>query len=273
MKPKFLHESRVYEIENRMNGRRYIGSATRISIRYYDHFGDLDKGIHKNKNLRADWGSFGKDKFEFRVLVYCDKKMTLFYEQRFLDFYNKNRPGALYNINPVAKSRLGSPVSKETREKLRMRMLGNKHSLGQKISPEHRAKISASLIGNTHTKGYKPTQETIAKQQAARAGYRHSEETKRKISNSNKGKTMSDETRRKLRESHIGKKQSEDTISKRSMYLIGRPVSEATRRKISNSLSGHGVSDETKEKTRTTKRIRRCQKRLSLYLAETKYMR
>lgn len=43
-------------------------------------------------------------------------------------------------------------VSIETRQKISMRLMGNKNNLGKKLSPETRKKISIKMMGNTNGK-------------------------------------------------------------------------------------------------------------------------
>ena len=86
------------------------------------------------------------------------------------------------------KNRLGKRHSEETKQKIRLSLLGNTQSAetnkkrseslkgkntwskGCKLSEEHKAKVSKSLVGNKRCKGYKHTLETRKKMSVSRKG-------------------------------------------------------------------------------------------------------
>lgn len=157
------------------------------------------------------------------------------------------------------------PVSETTREKLRLHMLGRKHSLGRKLSEEHLAKLrSKSVTFETKLKisqaleGHKVSEETRLKLHLALRGrklgsrplnFKHSEETKAKISAANKGRVLSEESRKNISRGHMGHTHSEETKKK----MQGRVVSEETREKLRESTrrrwekqkAKKGSADET----------------------------
>lgn len=101
----------VYEIKNKINGKRYIGSTIRTFTKRLEHHRCLlRKNTHKNKHLQRAWNKYGEDNFEFSILEIVDKCCTLEIEQIYLDACVD-----CYNINPIAS---GTPdLSKETIEK------------------------------------------------------------------------------------------------------------------------------------------------------------
>lgn len=139
--------SGIYKITNTINNKIYIGSAVDLCQRWSDHKSFLRKQKHQNKYLQQSFNKHGQDAFIFTVLMYCDKKDLLFFEQRFIDFYFDNCK-TCYNISPTAGSTLGKITSTETKKKLSLAKLGNtnavggKSRLGQKNTIEHNRKQS-----------------------------------------------------------------------------------------------------------------------------------
>lgn len=120
--------------------------------------------------------------------------------------------------------KIGHIVTEETREKIRQKKLGQKHT------PEALRKISESGKGRIPVnKGKHHTPEALAKM---------------------RGRVASQETREKNRQANLGKKQSPETIEKRRLKIIGHVTSEETKRKISESQIGKIIPDDVKEKIR-----------------------
>lgn len=139
--PKTLHTG-IYVIENRINGRRYIGSAMRFNKRWREHLRGLDAGRHHSRFLQRDWLKRGPDAFEFRILLLCAPENLLMYEQAFIDFY---RPE--YNSAPVAGSQLGFKMPPEAKAKMSEAAKRTRNFTGKSHSAESRARISAAKTG------------------------------------------------------------------------------------------------------------------------------
>lgn len=222
------HNSGVYQIINKVNGHRYIGSAIYLDGREYDHFVMLKNGGGSNIILQRACAKYGIDNLEFIILLYCTPEHCIMYEQMVMDKFKPE-----YNICKIAGSRLGVPHSEETRRK----MLGNTNSLGYKHSEETKRKMSESLRGNTNSLGYMHSEATKKKMSIAQHGnansfgYKHSEESKQKIGDANRGNTHllghkhSEETKRKMSEARKG----------RTSPMKGRKLSDDHKRKISES--------------------------------------
>ncbi len=117
MLPNFDHSSGVYEIRNKVNGKRYIGSSVNLNRRLKNHCNTLKRSVHKNKHLQSAWKKYGRDNFEIKVLLYCSAKKATFYEQRCIDAYKPE-----YNKCPTASSMLGYVMPREKVEKHRALM-------------------------------------------------------------------------------------------------------------------------------------------------------
>ncbi len=193
--PKVLRlASGVYCIHNKIDGKRYIGSAKNFKKRWDKHVSGLNKGEHpksgkrhSNLHLIRAWKLYGAESFEFLILECCLPRDCIEREQYWIDFHQATDLRYGYNINPTAGNCLGRRHSDETRIRL---SIVNK---GKKLSDEHKAK----LRGKKHTdearakisaagKGRKVSEETKAKVAAVWVGRKHSEETKAKMSASQK---------------------------------------------------------------------------------------
>lgn len=233
----------VYQILNKVNGKRYFGQASRLANRAMGHESALNSKKHSNKHLQAAWDFYGSDAFQFTVLhVVEDKTERDAVEQKLIDeWYGEQCYNIAKEVTPCqttwshtpeetsrkkSEAKKGIPRSEETKQKLREANLGKKPSeetrrklseamKGRVRSSEHRANLSAAVKGNTNSLG------RIV-----------SSETRRKISESQKGKIVSEETRRKIAEAGKGRpstrkgkkgpKASEETKKKMSEAQLAR---------------------------------------------------
>ncbi len=219
-------KSGIYALVNKVNGHFYIGSAINLATRKIRHISPLRKGKHFNRHLQRAYDKYGEDAFDYVILVYCEPIFLLQYEQFFIDTLHPE-----YNLSPVAGSRLGVPVSDETRRKL------SESHKGKLLTEEHKNKIKE-----------------------ASKGHILSEESRNKISVRFKGKLLPEEHRKKLSESHKGKVLSEEQkkkigqASKGNTYRLGHLLSEEHRQKLHESNKGNTYSlgyhhtDEAKAK-------------------------
>lgn len=229
MKPN-LKASGIYEIRNIVNGKRYIGSAVRLSKRRMRHFGNLRRGTHKNVILQNAWNKHGPDKFEFNVIEYCSKDMLLEREQHYLDKKSD------YNICSIAGNTTGIKHTKAAKAKM------SKFHSGKILSAEHKRQISKVTKGeNNPNFGRKHTPEALAKMSAASIGRKtflgrkHTEESKKKMSEVRMGKKLSAETRAKMSKSHMGIKHTPEARAKQSAAIKGRKYSDEHRANISKA--------------------------------------
>ena len=159
--------SGIYKIENVVNSKKYIGSTVDSRKRWNRHQHELRKGKCRSLKLQKAWDKYGEKSFKFSMLLYCDKKKLIFYEQRALD--RCDVVGSEYNIQRNAFSSLGHTHSKEVRAKISAGMKG------RKLSDEHRRFLSVLHAGSKRTK-----------------------ETKKKMSIAQKGRIVSVEARKNM---------------------------------------------------------------------------
>ena len=160
-------KSGIYQIENQMNRKKYIGSAINIGRRWQNHLAALRHGRHDNEHLQRAFIKYGEVAFVFSVLEYVQEISSLIErEQHFLDTLKPE-----YNMCRVAGS-----------------------TLGRRLSIEARRKLSKIRMGMGHTR------EARKKIGDANKGRHHNEETRKKMSESHKGKLRSEKHCRKLSE-------------------------------------------------------------------------
>ena len=129
--------SGIYEIRNRVNGKRYVGSAVNLLRRQSQHLSALRRGSHYNQHLQRAFDKHGEATFAFTVLEHLRSKDLIEREQQYLDMLSPE-----YNISPTAGSPLGVRHTLETRRKI------SKAKKGHSVSEATRGKISRSLKKN-----------------------------------------------------------------------------------------------------------------------------
>jgi group I intron endonuclease len=175
----------IYKIENKENGKMYIGSASSsFAVRFRRHKSDLNANKHHSEILQRAWNKYGADNFTFEIIAACLPDECIRFEQLYIDTYSPE-----YNVCPIAGSVKGIKRSETFAEAITERMQGNTIWRGRTHTEEAKEKIA---IAN---KGRKPHT----------TGKHLSEETRQKISQSLKGHTISEELRKKLSESRKGK--------------------------------------------------------------------
>ena len=135
----------IYEIKNKVNGNCYIGSTINPKARWTSHRGTLRAGKHHSFILQKAWDKHGESNFNFQVLLECDKKDMIDYENRFMVLQ-------YYNVLRTAKECLVRGGWKHT-EDFKQRM--SKIRKGRAISEEQKELISKALKGRKHTQEYK----------------------------------------------------------------------------------------------------------------------
>jgi group I intron endonuclease len=160
--------SGIYEIVNLVNGKRYVGSAVNLMLRWRQHRGALRGNNHGNRHLQSSWGKHGEPAFAFAVIETCDPSDLLTREQATID-----RLCPEFNICPTAGSTLGRRHSKQTRDKIAAKRAGTKMP---PRSAEHRAKMSA-----IH-RGRKKPDHVMAALQLGRSRQEFTEERRTRVS-------------------------------------------------------------------------------------------
>lgn len=197
----------IYCIQNKINGKRYIGQSINVERRFREHKTDCG-----NMHLKRAFEKYGIENFNFNVLVSCEMEELDNREVFYIAKYNTTDRNFGYNCE--SGGNLNKKLSAETCQKI------SNSRKGKKASIEARQKMSAVQKGRTA-----------------------SLETKQKISKIHKGKTVSIETRQKLSLSHKAENLSVETLQKMSNASKGRIPSIETRQKISNACKGRTLSN------------------------------
>lgn len=119
-------KSGVYRWLNKINGKCYVGSSTNLSNRFYWYF-NL-KVMTTNEvvsQIARALLKYGYSNFQLEILEYCEPSKCTEREQYYMDLLKPE-----YNILKIAGSKLGIKHSKETKQKIRESLLGNKRALG-----------------------------------------------------------------------------------------------------------------------------------------------
>lgn len=204
----------IYMIQNKVNGKIYIGQAVDIERRWGHHKWELRSNHHKNYHLQRAWNKYEEDNFEFTIICECDESQLNTMEIDYIAKLKTYDPD--YGYNKTYGGEGGRPTE-ETREKMREAQKGENHPMyGKHHTEESRNKISEAVKGENNPF----------------YGKHHKEESKQKISDANKGKYVgknnpfygqhhSEETRKKISELRKGETRSEETKKKQSKAMKG----------------------------------------------------
>ena len=147
----------LYQIRNKFNGKCYIGVTNNPKRRYKEHFESENGSVLIKQSLLK----YGPNAFEFKILVigYCDYIYDL--EIKAIAKFNTMSPFG-YNItfggegiqagfkhSEETKQKISAalharkPISTETRRKLSVSKVGNKHAVGYTLSEKHKRELLA----------------------------------------------------------------------------------------------------------------------------------
>ena len=201
---KFKNITGIYKITCTANNKIYIGSSVNIGSRLTRHRSDLKLNNHHSILLQRAFNKYNEDAFEIDVIEVLERQeLLLEREQYYLDELQAYDTRFGFNIAKEAGSRLGIPVTQETKDKISQTLTGYKHSdeTKEKISTSHKGKsisnehLSAMQQGrakyfkeNGHPLlGKGKSEKTISKWKESVKDYKVSDETKLKMSLKQKG--------------------------------------------------------------------------------------
>lgn len=141
----------VYAITCLANGKVYVGLSQHCTRRWGDHRNKLDRGIHRNYLLQADWTQFGGSAFTFEIVAYPadDRIETLqLLEREVLAkqvfAYNLMEPGdvGMLGASDETRARLSTIVSARWADPAYKERLRESHAR-RRADPEYRARQKA----------------------------------------------------------------------------------------------------------------------------------
>jgi group I intron endonuclease len=139
-----LTKSGIYFIQNKTNGKVYIGSTLDFSKRWHMHRKQLKNGNHANIFLQRSFNKY-PEQFEFGILELCNRNELIIKEQFYSDLFQSYDNKRGYNIREIVNVNLGVKVRDEVKHKISQSMKGKKQSL------EHAKKQCEARRGRKNT--------------------------------------------------------------------------------------------------------------------------
>lgn len=112
------HSSGIYKIENRCNGKCYIGQSLDIHRRVNRHLNDLHNNKHYNGHLQDAWNKYGSDNFDVCIVELCDRSVLSEKEIKYIQEYGSYVNG--YNLTTGGEGTSGYLLTEEDIEKLKL---------------------------------------------------------------------------------------------------------------------------------------------------------
>jgi group I intron endonuclease len=158
--------SGIYCIENKINGKKYIGQSKDIDNRFMRHKSDFFGGRNHSPILMKAWEKYGRENFNFYTIVYLPNIKIIMdaFEIFFIWLFNSHVSRFGYNIS----------------------WGGNTPMKNRKHSEETKRKISKN--NPKHWKNKKRPAETIEKIRLSKIGKKATIRTKEKMGDSHRGK-------------------------------------------------------------------------------------
>ena len=165
----------IYMIQNKVNGKIYIGQAVDIEgSRWKKHKSELRGNYHGNEHLQRDWNKYGEESVEFSILLECEENQLNTYEEYYIFElmaydnrvgYNKNYGG--YRGRPTEETRKKMSEAKKGEKCHMYGRTGENHPMYGN-NPNGKLVVQINLNTNEIVKVWKCTRE------AERQGFCHS---------------------------------------------------------------------------------------------------
>ena len=108
----------IYKIENKINGKFYIGQSIDIKTRWYNHRKDLNGNRHYNEHLQNAWNKYGENQFIFSIIEECTVDNLDEREIYWIDYYNAMDGAYGYNMTLGGQGLHGYSWSDEEKQRL-----------------------------------------------------------------------------------------------------------------------------------------------------------
>ena len=95
----------IYELFNKVTGRKYIGMTTNHQRRFNGHMSMLKYGTHTERLLQKDYVLYGAESFDYRLLEFVPDKKTAHQREKhymnlfktYLDDFGYNSQDTIFN--------------------------------------------------------------------------------------------------------------------------------------------------------------------------------
>ena len=139
----------IYCIENKINGKKYVGMAKDIALRWRSHCSHLSHGTHPNAHLQSAWNKYGADAFSFYVLEIVPECSLKTSEIAWIKRLNTFESG--YNLTAGGDGQSGRRLTNAQRQHLSEINRGERNpNYGLKRSAETRRRMSEAMAGRKH---------------------------------------------------------------------------------------------------------------------------
>lgn len=198
---QIYHRIGIYGIQNKINGKIYIGkTGMNFGDRWDSHRALLRSGKHFNQYLQRAWAKYGEENFEFIVIEDCLAEELDNKERYYIEQYRNQELS--YNLADGGNGGyfLGKHLPEETKRKI-----GEKNRInmtGRRASEETKQKMSQS-----HKSRYEQwtdeERQAWGKMSSEKArGYTWSDEAKKKMAGNKNGATHTADEIREMRRLH-----------------------------------------------------------------------
>lgn len=138
------NKSGIYIIENKINGKYYIGSTYNFKIRFKNHNIKFNNNKH-TPYFQNSYNKYGGENFTFDILDIIENINDLcIIETMYITLFDATNKKLGYNFRKIADSPLGTVQNKEWVEK-RKRFGEEHHCTGNKHSEEYKKDLSEKM--------------------------------------------------------------------------------------------------------------------------------
>lgn len=191
----------IYGIQNKMNGKIYIGkTGMNFGDRWDSHRALLRSGKHFNQYLQNAWAKYGEENFEFLIIEECNIEELDDKEIYYIQLYRSQ--DLSYNLADGGNGGyfLGKQLSEETKRKI-----GEKnriHMTGKRMSEETKKKMSQSQK-ERYEQWTDEDRQAWGKMSSEKAcGYSWNDESKKKMIGNKNGATHTADEIKEIRYLH-----------------------------------------------------------------------
>ncbi len=231
----------VYRWVNKVNGKVYVGSATKTLQKRHDRYvKDFAKGRCHNKHLLQAWQKYGgREAFRFEVLEVCGtSEECLVRETWWIAHYDSTDHSKGYNVCKQGKNQAGAKRTNETKAQM------SASAKARGCQPYQIAQMARKNLGRAFTEDHK---ESLKENHWSKGP--DAETIKETLREANLGKEIPQEQRDQISETLTGRKQSEDVKAKKRETWANKTEDEKAviSNNLSKALTGHVKSDQHRE--------------------------